>query len=141
MQRRNVVATVDRAKPPIGVALGVRGAMASCQRLLCLAALAVLCPVVFGSAGSLTAGIELIVTTALIMGGAGHPLVGESSDFVGELVQGALDLYIAPTGLARAESTDPGAYHLVAVHTPSTSGRQSGQLPTGADILRGRPFR
>jgi hypothetical protein len=87
-------------------------------RLLRPAMLGVVCAIVFGSAGPLTIGVQLSATTALIMGGTGHPLVGESDDFVGPFVRDALDLYIAPTGLTRAGSTDPGAYHPVAVYTP-----------------------
>jgi hypothetical protein len=92
--------------------------MATCLRLPCLAVLGVLCTAVFGSAVPLAIGVQLTATTALIMGGTGHPLVGESADFVGEFTQGALDLYIAPTGLARAEPADPGLYNVVAVQTP-----------------------
>ena len=112
--------------------------MATRLRLLCPAVLGVVCTVVFGSAGPLTIGVGLTATTALIMGGTGHPLVssrpgpavadpggslvsypvGECADSVGEFVQGALDLFIAPTGSVRADPTDPGVYNLVAVQTP-----------------------
>ncbi|QYL15963.1 PE-PPE domain-containing protein [Mycolicibacterium pallens] len=86
--------------------------MGSVLRSLCLAALAIV------AAASLTITVQLTATTALIMGGTGHPLVGEPPDFVGPYTQGARDLYIAPTGAIRADSTDPGSYHLLAVATP-----------------------
>ncbi|WP_319430582.1 PE-PPE domain-containing protein [Mycobacterium sp. RTGN5] len=92
--------------------------MVGCLRVLRQAFLGVVCTAVVGAVAPLTIGVQLTTTTALIMGGTGHPLVGESPDFVGQFVRGALDNYIAPTGLARAEATDPGFYHLVAVHTP-----------------------
>ncbi|ORB49541.1 hypothetical protein BST42_22845 [Mycolicibacterium rhodesiae] len=66
----------------------------------------------------LTVTVQLAATTALIMGGTGHPLVGESPDFVDQFTQDALDLFIAPTGAVRADSSDPGTYHRVAVGTP-----------------------
>ena len=111
----------------------------SCLRTLSLAVLGVVCAAVFGSAGPLMVGVQLTATTALIMGSTGHPLVssrpstgaadlgggslvsypvGESADFVGKFVAGALDLFIAPTGSVRTDGADPGAYHLVAVQTP-----------------------
>jgi hypothetical protein len=112
--------------------------MATCLRLRCLAVLGIVCAAIFGSAGPLMVGVQLSATTALIMGGTGHPLVssrpapgsvnsggslvsypdGESSAFVNEFVQGAVDLYIAPTGGTRADPTDPGLYNAVAVQTP-----------------------
>ena len=92
--------------------------MTTCLRLLCLAVLGVLCTAVFGSAAPLAIGVQLTATTALIMGGTGHPLIGESAEFVGEYVSGALDRYIAPTGPARAEPADPGLYNVVVVQTP-----------------------
>jgi hypothetical protein len=112
--------------------------MAIRLRLLCLAALSILCTTVIGAAVPPTIGVQLAATTALIMGGTGHPLVspilgpasanpsgssvsypfGESADFVGKFVQGALDLFIAPTGSDRADPTDPGGYNVVAVQTP-----------------------
>ena len=92
--------------------------MAACLRLLCLVLLGALGTAVCGFAGPLTIGVQLTATTALIMGGTGHPLVGESKDFVDQFVSSAVDLYIAPTGLARADSVDPDGYHLVAVQTP-----------------------
>ncbi|WP_158230561.1 PE-PPE domain-containing protein, partial [Mycobacterium sp. shizuoka-1] len=130
---------MGRAKPP-GVLRGAfGGAMATCLRVQCLTLLAVVSAAAFGSAGPMSIGVALTATTALIMGGTGHPLVssrpdpasadpggspmsyplGESPSFVADFVHGALDLFIAPTGSSRAESTDPGGYHLVAVQTPA----------------------
>ncbi|WP_445168882.1 PE-PPE domain-containing protein [Mycolicibacterium sp. Dal123E01] len=108
--------------------------MATWWRVLCLAVLGVVSAAAIGAAGPLTIAAQLTATTALIMGGTGHPLVssrlgpgvagpggslvsypfGESADFVGQFVQGALDLFIAPPG-----SVGPtGGYNLVAVQTP-----------------------
>lgn len=92
--------------------------MATCLRLLCATVLGVVSTAVFGSPAPLPIGVQLTAATALIMGGTGHPLIGESADFVGEFVQGALNLYIAPTGLARSEPSDPGLYNVIAVQTP-----------------------
>lgn len=111
--------------------------MATVVRLLCLA-LGIAGTAAFGVAGPLIVGVELTATTALIMGGTGHPLVSprpgaagldpggsvlsyplaEPAKFVRGFVQDALDLFIAPTGAVRADSTDPGRYSLVAVQTP-----------------------
>ena len=118
MEWRSVVAAVDRAKPPQALRSAFGGAMVGCLRLLRPAVLGVVCAAVVGSVGPLTIGVQLSATTALIMGGTGHPLVGESPDFVAPFVRGALENYIAPTGPTRAGSTDPGAYHAVAVYTP-----------------------
>ncbi len=114
-----VIATAQRGRgggsdeATMGVAPGVwGGAMGSVLRSLYLAALAIV------AAASLTITVQLTATTALIMGGTEHPLVGEPPDFVGPYTQGARDLYIAPTGAIRADSTDPNSYHLLAVATP-----------------------
>lgn len=97
----------------MGVAPGVvGGAMGTFLRLMWLAMSGIV------AAAGLTIPVELTATTALIMGGTGNPLVGESANFVGRYTQGALNLFIAPTGRVRADSTDPGSYHLVAVATP-----------------------
>jgi hypothetical protein len=92
--------------------------MGTSVRLLCAAVLGVLCTAVFGSAGPLTIGVQLTVTTALVMGGTGHPLVGEPADFVAQYLDGARDLFIAPSGITRGDSTDPAAYNMIAVQTP-----------------------
>ncbi|KDE98902.1 hypothetical protein Y900_008050 [Mycolicibacterium aromaticivorans JS19b1 = JCM 16368] len=85
--------------------------MGTFVRLLCLAVSA-------AAAASVTITVQLAATTALIMGGTGHPLVGESPAFVEQYTQSALDLFIAPTGAVRADSTVPGTYNRVAVGTP-----------------------
>lgn len=114
--------------------------MATVLRLLCLA-LGIGCTAVFGFAGSLTVAVQLSATTALIMGGTGHPLVSsrpgaaildpggsplsyplaEPAEFVQGFVQDALDLFIAPTGSVRADSTDPGLYNLHPNYTVSVT--------------------
>ncbi|MCV7018077.1 PE-PPE domain-containing protein [Mycolicibacterium aichiense] len=86
--------------------------MGTVVRLLCLAVSGVV------AAATLTVTVQLAATTALIMGGTGHPLVGESPGFAEQYTQGALDLFIAPTGAVRADSSDPATYHRVAVGTP-----------------------
>ncbi|QEN15833.1 PE-PPE domain-containing protein [Mycolicibacterium sp. ELW1] len=86
--------------------------MGTVVRLLCLAVSGVV------AVAMLTVAVQLAATTALIMGGTGHPLVGESRGFIEQFTQGALDLFIAPTGAVRADSSDPGTYHRVAVGTP-----------------------
>lgn len=64
------------------------------------------------------AEVALAATTALIMGGTQHPLLGESDAFVDGYLADSLDLLIAPTGAARGGSEDPGDYRTVAVWTP-----------------------
>src|SRR5690349_19894212 len=94
----------------LGVAPGVvGGAMGTLLRFTWLVVSGIV------AAAWLPIPVQLTATTALIMGGTGHPLVGESPNFVGQYTQGALNLFITPTGAARADSTDPGSYHLVAV--------------------------
>ncbi|MCX2931159.1 PE-PPE domain-containing protein [Mycobacterium sp. CVI_P3] len=129
---------MGRAKPPRALRLAFGGAMASWLRSPCLAVAAIVGAAAFAAPGPLTVGVRLSATTALIMGGTGHPLVnsrpdatsvgpadsllsyplGESADFVGAFVRGALDLFIAPTGSSRGVPDDPGAYNPVAVQTP-----------------------
>ena len=91
--------------------------MSTVRRLLCLAVL-VSVAAVWGSGVPVMIAVQLTATTALIMGGTGHPLVDESPDFVGQFVRGALDLFIAPTGALRSDPTDPNSYRLATVHTP-----------------------
>ncbi|WP_179469232.1 PE-PPE domain-containing protein [Mycolicibacterium vinylchloridicum] len=111
--------------------------MGTSARLLCAAMLGVLCTAVFGSAGPLTVGVQLTVTTALVMGGTGHPLVGESADFVGQYVRDALDLFIAPTGALRGDSIDPGGYNVVAVQTPEQFWPVVGPAVFDASVAQG----
>ncbi len=119
LQWRSVVAVVGRVKHHGRCAWRVGGAVGTMGtffvRLLCLAVSA-------AAAASVTITVQLAATTALIMGGTGHPLVGESPPaFVEQYTQSALDLFIAPpTGAVRADSTVPGTYNRVAVGTPRT---------------------
>ncbi|MBB3602140.1 hypothetical protein FHT40_001773 [Mycolicibacterium sp. BK556] len=112
--------------------------MANIVRSLCAAVLGVVATAAAGSVGPLAIGVQLTATTALIMGGTGHPLVssqpsagfagpggslvsypyGESAGFVDQYVDDAVARFIAPTGSVRAGSTDPAAYDPVAVRTP-----------------------
>lgn len=63
-------------------------------------------------------GVSLTATTALIMGGTLHPLIGEPDSFVDDYLADSLDLFIAPTGAVRGGSDDPGQYRTVALWTP-----------------------
>ncbi|WP_142391387.1 PE-PPE domain-containing protein [Mycobacterium sp. ENV421] len=109
--------------------------MGTVLRLLCLAVSGVV------AAAMLTVTVQLAATTALIMGGTGHPLVGDSPGFVEQYTRGALDLFIAPTGAVRADSSDPGTYHRVAVGTPEQfwplvgASRFDASVTAGADNL------
>ncbi len=54
--------------------------------------------------------VALTATTALIMGGTLHPLLGEPDAFVSGYLADSLERYIAPTGAERGDSGDPGQY-------------------------------
>src|SRR4051794_4350505 len=88
------------------------------------------------SAASLTITVVLTATTALIMGGTGHPLVGEP-DFAEQYTRDALDLFIAPSGAVRADSTDSGSYHRVAVATPEQFWPVAGKNHFDASVAAG----
>lgn len=63
-------------------------------------------------------GVRLTATTALIMGGTLHPLLGEPDAFVNGYLADSLDRYIAPTGAARGDSGAPDGYQTLALATP-----------------------
>ena len=65
--------------------------------------------------GSTAPEVQLTATTALIMGGTFHPLLGEPSAFVDGYLAGSLNNYIVPTGPVRGDS---GEYQTVGVYTP-----------------------
>lgn len=65
--------------------------------------------------GSAAPEVQLTATSALIMGGTFHPLLGEPEAFVDGYLAGSLGNYIAPTGSVRGDS---GEYQTVGVYTP-----------------------
>ncbi|WP_269892566.1 PE-PPE domain-containing protein [Mycobacterium hippophais] len=103
--------------------------MRTTLRSLGLAGGAVAAAVTFGLASPLPSMVQLLATTALIMGGTEHPLVqsnhdGVSNDpltadeqWVRDYLDAMQDNYLEPTeGDRDAESNEP--YRLVAVYTP-----------------------
>lgn len=79
----------------------------------------------------------LTATTALIMGGTLHPLLGEPDAFVDGYLADSLDLYIAPTGTARGDSGDPGQYRTLAVYTPEQFWPMFGAMSFDASVAAG----
>ena len=104
-------------------------------RSLGIIVLALFGAIALAASWTMTTAVQLLATTAFIMGGVGHPLVNPNGvpepvgsnlsyplsepGYADGYVVATRDNYIAPSGSVRGDSTNPADYNLVAVYTPA----------------------
>lgn len=108
-------------------------------RSLCVALVALSGVVGLTLAWSTTTAIQLLATTALIMGGSDHPLIGpkDSPSFVTDYLDKAVTLYIDPSADA-GNGTAGSVDKVVAVYTPEEFFPVYGSLPFNQSVEIGR---
>ena len=86
-----------------------------------------------------TTAVQLLATTALIMGGTDHPLIGpkDSPSFVTDYLDNAVTLYIDPSATA-GNGTAGSVEKVVAVYTPEEFFPVFGSLPLNESVEIGR---
>ena len=108
-------------------------------RSLCVAFVAFIGAIGLALAWTTTTAIQLLATTALIMGGTDHPLIGpkDSPSFVTDYLNKAVTLYIDPSATA-GNGTAGSVDKVVAVYTPEEFFPVYGSLPFNESVEIGR---
>ena len=108
-------------------------------RSLCVAFVALIGAIGLALAWTTTTAIQLLATTALIMGGTDHPLIGpkDSPSFVTDYLDKAVTLYIDPSAAA-GNGTAGSVDKVVAVYTPEEFFPVFGSLPFNESVEIGR---
>ena len=108
-------------------------------RSLCVALVALFGTIGLALAWTTTTAIQLLATTALIMGGTDHPLIGpkDSPTFVTDYLNKAVTLYIDPSATA-GNGTAGSVEKVVAVYTPEEFFPVYGSLPFNESVEIGR---
>ena len=119
-------------------------------RSLGIVLLAVLGAIALAASWTMTTAVQLLATTAFIMGGTQHPLVNPNvlepgagyalaePEFTNAYVATAMGNYIAPTGTMRGDSEDPDDYNRVAVYTPEEFFPTYGSMTFDDSVAVGR---
>lgn len=108
-------------------------------RSLGVAFIALLGAIGLAVAWTTTTAVQLLATTALIMGGSDHPLVGpkDSPSFVTDYLDNAVTLYINPSADA-GNGTAGSVDSVVAVYTPAEFFPVFGSMPFNQSVEIGR---
>ena len=108
-------------------------------RSMCVAFIAFLGVVGLAVAWTTTTAVQLLATTALIMGGTDHPLIGpkDSPSFVTDYLDKAVTLYINPSATA-GNGTAGSVDKVVPVYTPEEFFPVYGSLPFNQSVEIGR---
>ena len=108
-------------------------------RSLGVAFIALLGAIGLAVAWTTTTAVQLLATTALIMGGTDHPLVGpkDSPSFVTDYLDNAVSLYINPSADA-GNGTAGSVDNVVPVYTPEEFFPVYGSLPFNQSVEIGR---
>ena len=123
-------------------------------RSLGIVLLALLGAIALAASWTMTTAVQLLATTAFIMGGTQHPLVnpnmqepdvgGNNSyalsepEFANVYVPTVMGNYIAPTGSLRGDSTNQADYNRVAVYTPQEFFPTYGSMTFDDSVAVGR---
>ena len=119
-------------------------------RSLGIIVLALFGAIALAASWTMTTAVQLLATTAFIMGGTQHPLVNPNvlepgagyalaePEFTNAYVATAMGNYIAPTGTVRGDSEDPDDYNRVAVYTPEEFFPTYGSMTFDDSVVVGR---